>query len=51
MDQATDIGGNRLAVLAADIRAAHPGMTTATARAIEAGHALTEAKGLLQHGR
>lgn len=46
---------NRLAALAADIRSAHTGVRdaakTAAEKAIEAGRALIEAKGLLKHGQ
>ena len=49
-------GNNRLTVLAADIKAAHAGVldaakTAAAERAIEAGRALLEAKGLVKHGQ
>jgi hypothetical protein len=48
------VGDNRLAVLAADVRAAHAGVLdaakTAAERAIDAGRALLEAKGLVKHG-
>src|SRR3954452_16779988 len=51
----SQVGDNRLAVLAVDIKQAHAdvkasAMTVAT-RAIDAGNALIEAKGLLKHGR
>ena len=49
------VGDNRLAALAADIRAAHAGVfdaaKTAAERAIEAGRALLEAKAMLKHGQ
>ena len=52
MNRALD--DRRLVALAADIRAAHDGVQaaarTAADRAIEAGHALLEAKKLLKHG-
>ena len=45
---------NRLPILAEEIKLAHSGVQdaaqTATERAIEAGHALTEAKALVKHG-
>lgn len=48
------VGDNRLAVLAADIRAAHAGVLdaakTVAERAIDAGRALIEAKALAGHG-
>jgi hypothetical protein len=47
-------GSNRLPTLAAEIRKAHADVQdaakTAAQRAIDAGHALTEAKALLRHG-
>jgi hypothetical protein len=47
-------GSNRLPTLAAEIRKAHADVQdaakTAAQRAIEAGHALLEAKGLVKHG-
>jgi Protein of unknown function (DUF3102) len=50
----TAAGTNRLPVLAAEIRKAHADVQdaakTATQRAIEAGHALIEAKSLVKHG-
>jgi hypothetical protein len=49
------IGDNRLAALAADVRAAHRGVLdaehTRTTRAIAAGRALVEAKSMLRHGK
>jgi len=51
----TTPGDNRLAVLAADIRAAHAGVQdaakVAAEKALEAGRALIEAKNLLKHGQ
>jgi hypothetical protein len=48
-------GGNRLPVLAAEVREAHQGVReaakNAVERAIEAGRALIEAKSLLDHGQ
>jgi len=48
------VGDNRLPALAADIRKAHADVQgaakTAAQRAIEAGHALMEAKALVEHG-
>jgi hypothetical protein len=48
-------GGNRLPMLAAEIRKAHADVhdaaKTAAQRAIDAGHALIEAKELVQHGQ
>jgi len=53
-DSAPQIGGNRLVALAADIRVAHASVLdaakTRAARALEAGHALLEAKSLVKHG-
>lgn len=50
----TAMGSNRLPILAAEIRKAHADVQeaakTAAERAIEAGHALIEAKELLKHG-
>jgi Protein of unknown function (DUF3102) len=50
-----EIGSNRLAVLAADIRTAHAGVETAAMtraeRALDAGRALLEAKSLVKHGQ
>ncbi len=47
-------GSNRLPVLAEEIKRAHTGVMdaakTAAERAIEAGHALIEAKSLVKHG-
>src|SRR6476469_3025680 len=47
-------GSNRLPILAAEIRKAHADVQdaakTAAQRAIEAGHALIEAKELVEHG-
>jgi Protein of unknown function (DUF3102) len=57
MDSGLDeraVGDNRLAALAADIRAAHAGVVAAektkATRALSAGLALTEAKSLVKHG-
>jgi Protein of unknown function (DUF3102) len=51
----SEVGSNRLVVLAADIRAAHAGVLdaakTAAERSIEAGRALIEAKALVRHGQ
>lgn len=54
-DKAHDFdASNRLPLLAEEIRQAHAGVKeaaqTAAERAIEAGHALIEAKGLVKHG-
>jgi hypothetical protein len=53
-DSMTHAGTNRLPVLAAEIRMAHAdvqeAIKTAAQRAIEAGHALIEAKELVDHG-
>lgn len=50
-----EIGSNRLAVLAAEVRTAHEGVLdaakTAAERAIDAGRALIEAKSLLKYGQ
>lgn len=49
-----ELGSNRLAILAAEVQAAHIGVLdaakTAAERAIEAGRALLEAKELVKHG-
>jgi hypothetical protein len=51
----SDLGDNRLAMLAAEVTAAHAGVLdaakTAAERAIDAGRALLEAKELLKHGQ
>src|SRR4051794_33384128 len=51
----TDIGSNRLAVLASEIRQAHASAEAAAiehaTRALEAGRALIEAKSLVKHGQ
>jgi len=55
MTNINTIGDNRLAVLAAEIRKAHADVQdaarTAAQHAIEAGHALIEAKDLVGHGQ
>jgi hypothetical protein len=54
LDGRATVGDNRLAALAADIRAAHAGVLAAektkATRALSAGLALTEAKSLVKHG-
>jgi hypothetical protein len=51
----SDIGDNRLAILAGEIRQHHAGVSTAAEiaanHAIEAGKALLEAKALVAHGQ
>lgn len=51
----SEIGDNRLTVLAADIRATHSAARaaseTAAANAIDTGNSLIEAKGLVKHGQ
>src|SRR5215831_1471661 len=54
MTETEVMGSNRLPILAGEIRKAHAGVQdaakTAAQRAIDAGHALIEAKELVGHG-